>query len=74
MSHIQSFQNQDFGKLTVIEQDGEPYFIGLEVAKMPGYANPSKAIVMHVSEEGKKVRHDGTFPKWESVPVEDRTH
>lgn len=52
---IQVFENVDFGKVRIIELDGEPWFIGKDVAIILGYSNINKAIQMHVDEEDKKV-------------------
>lgn len=52
---IQVFESVDFGKVRIIELDGEPWFIGKDVAIILGYSNINKAIQMHVDEEDKKV-------------------
>jgi len=41
------FENDDFGKLTVIYKDDEPWFIGREVAAILGYKNTAEAIKDH---------------------------
>ena len=51
ISNLKTFENKNFGKLTVIEKDGEFFFIANEVATMLGYVNPRKAIYDHVDEE-----------------------
>lgn len=53
MSNLITFENMKFGKLTVIEKDGEFFFIGKEVAEKLGYINPSKAVIAHVEEDDK---------------------
>ena len=52
-NRIQRFKNMNFGELTVIEKDGEFFFIAKEVASMLGYTNPHKAIRDHVEIEDK---------------------
>ena len=52
-NQIQQFQNQHFGKLTVIEIDGEFFFIGKEVAELLGYKNTSRDVNRHVDEEDR---------------------
>lgn len=47
------FENQNFGKLTVIEKDGEFFFIGNEVAEKLGYSNYRKAVMVHVDDADK---------------------
>ncbi len=53
MNEITEFENTDFGNLTVIKQDGEIYFIGNEVAKILGYSNYRKAVMVHIDDEDK---------------------
>ena len=61
MSSLITFENMEFGKLTVIEKDGEFFFIGKEVAEKLGYANTRDALVRHVDTDDKAdvVFHDG---------------
>lgn len=54
-TNIQVFENVDFGKVRIIEMNGEPWFVGKDVAEILGYSNINKAIQMHVDEEDKKV-------------------
>lgn len=54
-TNIQVFENVDFGKVRIVEVNGEPYFVGKDVAEILGYSNINKAIQMHVDEEDKKV-------------------
>lgn len=54
MSKLITFENMKFGKLTVIEKDGEFFFIGKEVAEKLGYINPHKAIRNHIDSEDKR--------------------
>ena len=39
MNNILQFNNKEFGELTVIEKDGEFFFLGKEVAEKLGYHN-----------------------------------
>ncbi len=50
---IQVFENKEFGKVRTTEVNGEPYFVGKDVAAILGYTNPSKAIADHVDDEDK---------------------
>ena len=49
------FKNGDFSQLRTMEVNGEPWFVGKDVAEALGYSNPSKAVIDHVDEEDKKV-------------------
>lgn len=53
MNNLQIFKNTEFGEVRVIEKDGEPWFVGKDVAEILGYADPNKAIAMHIDEEDK---------------------
>ena len=54
MNELKIFENPEFGKVRTIEIDGEPYFVGKDVAIILGYAKPRNAIATHVDEEDKK--------------------
>ena len=41
------FESQEFGKLTVVEIEGKPWFIGREVATMLGYTDTAQAVKLH---------------------------
>ena len=55
MNEIKVFENVDFGKVRIIEQNGEPWFVGKDVATILGYSETAKAIRTHVDEEDKGV-------------------
>ncbi|HFQ1681501.1 TPA: phage antirepressor [Staphylococcus aureus] len=54
---MQALQTFNFEELPVrtLEVDGEPYFIGKDVADILGYANGRDALSKHVDEDDKKV-------------------
>ena len=54
-NEIKIFENSDFGKVRTMEIDGEPYFVGKDVAEILGYTNTSKAIADHVDSDDKGV-------------------
>ena len=43
----------EFGNLRTLTIDGEPWFVGNDVAEALGYANPRNAVPNHVSDEDK---------------------
>lgn len=49
------FKNSEFGEVRVVMRDGEPWFVGADLAKMLGYTNLQKAIRDHVDEDDKGV-------------------
>lgn len=55
VSSMEIFENEEFGRLSLILLNDEPMFLGKEVASVLEYSNPSKAISDHVDEEDRKV-------------------
>jgi len=53
MYEIKIFNNEQFGQIRVIDQNGEPWFVGKEIATILGYKNPQEAIRTHVEDEDK---------------------
>ena len=44
MNEIKIFDNPEFGKVRTMEINGEPYFVGKDVAEILGYNNTKNAI------------------------------
>lgn len=55
MKEMQIFKNDDFGKIRATEIDGEPWFVGKDIAEVLGYSNPRKAMGDHIDDEDKGV-------------------
>ena len=55
MNEMTVFQNPDFGAVRSLTMDGEPWFVGKDVATALGYAIPQKAVRDHVDDEDKGV-------------------
>ena len=53
MNNIEIFKNAEFGEVRTLTVDGEPYFVGKDVAEILGYSNTQKAIRDHVDDEDK---------------------
>lgn len=53
MNELQIFDNPEFGKIRTVERDGEPWFVGKDVAAALGYSNVRNAVPAHVDEEDK---------------------
>ena len=51
--HQMVFDNADFGEVRTVVIDGEPWFVGKDVAQCLGYTNPSKALADHVDDDDK---------------------
>ena len=54
MNEIKVFDNPEFGKVRTMEINGEPYFVGKDVAEILGYTKARNAIASHVDSEDKK--------------------
>lgn len=44
MNHLKIFENSEFGKIRALEIDGDPWFVGKDVAEALGYSNSRDAI------------------------------
>lgn len=54
MNQLKVFENSEFGPMRTIAIDGEPWFVGKDVALALGYSNASKAVMAHVDEDDKR--------------------
>ena len=50
MCETLTFQNSSF-KIHQVVVDGEPWFRGKDIAKVLGYQNTTKAIIVHVDDD-----------------------
>lgn len=55
MNEIQIFNNKEFGNIRTVNIDGEPWFVGKDVAEALGYSNSRKALADHVHDDDKGV-------------------
>ena len=46
-NQLQIFKNNEFGEIRMIEVDGRPYAVGVDIARALEYSNPSKAVIQH---------------------------
>lgn len=53
MNEMKVFNNAEFGKIRTLNRDGEPWFVGKDVATALGYKDSVNALKSHVSEEDK---------------------
>ena len=60
MDELKTFENAELGAVRTLLIDGEPYFVGKDVAEILGYTNPQKAIRDHVDDEDKTVNESFT--------------
>ena len=50
---LEIFKSEEFGEIRVLEQNGEPWFVGKDVAKTLDYKEPHKAVVKHTDEDDR---------------------
>lgn len=55
MTDLQIFKNPEFGEIRTIEKDGEPWFVGKDVAAALGYEKPTDAVRKHVDVEDRGI-------------------
>lgn len=51
MNEVKIFNNEEFGEVRTVIIDGEPWFVGRDVAKSLGYAKPEGAIRNNVDKD-----------------------
>ena len=58
---IQVFENNDFGKVRVVERDGEPWFVAADVCRALDVVNSRDAVArLDADEKNTVVFTDGT--------------
>lgn len=60
-NQLKIFEHPDFGRVRTTTVDGEPWFVGKDIAEALGYSNPRKALADHVDEEDKGVTKRDTL-------------
>lgn len=62
MNELKIFENPAFGQVRIVERDGEPWFVGKDVAQALGYSDTADALKKHVDEEDKELLKPGEMP------------
>lgn len=57
MDGIKTFTNKEFGTVRTIVKDGEPWFVGKDVALALGYSDTNNAIKTHCKKDGVVIHH-----------------
>lgn len=55
MNEVKLFESEEFGLVRTVVIDGEPWFVGRDVAKSLGYAKPQNAIRDNVDEDDARI-------------------
>lgn len=53
MNEVQIFNNPEFGEIRSVLVEGEPWFVGRDVAEALGYEKPTDAVRKHVDKEDR---------------------
>ncbi len=61
MNNLAIYENEEFGTVRTVVVDGEPWFVGKDVAEALGYSNSRKALLDHVDDEDKGVTNCDTL-------------
>ena len=72
MNELMIFNNPEFGEIRTVEVNGEPWFVGKDVATALGYGEGkslANAVANHVDEEDKGVSEILTPGGKQTVPV-----
>ncbi|HIW14884.1 MAG TPA: phage antirepressor KilAC domain-containing protein [Firmicutes bacterium] len=69
MNELKIFENPTFGQVRIVEREGEPWFVGKDVAQALGYKNPQEAIRTHVDEEDRGVSEILTPGGKQNIPI-----
>ena len=51
MNELTVFKNKEFGSIRTVQIEGQPYFVGKDVATILGYAKPLNALAAHIDED-----------------------
>lgn len=61
MANIQIFTSPEFGDIRTVDQNGEPWFVGKDVAAALGYSDTFGALKKHVDEQDKQNCQNDSF-------------
>lgn len=62
MQEMMIFNNAEFGQMRSVMIDGEPWFVGKDVAEALGYSNTNAALTNHVESEDKMMGSQNATP------------
>lgn len=69
MNELQVFNNAELGSVRTTTINGEPFFVGKDVAGILGYSNGRKALIDHVDAEDKGVTKCDTLGGTQELTV-----
>ena len=68
LNELQVFNSEEFGDIRTMNIDGQPWFVGFDVADALGYKNQSDAIMKHVAEEDRRLIQKSQITTLADVP------
>lgn len=71
VTNVVVFNNPEFGEVRTVAIDGEPWFVGKDVALILGYTNPQKALRDHVDDEDKTLNESFTVNGTKGVLINE---
>ena len=75
MNDLAIFENPEFGHIRGLKIEGEPWFVGKDIAEALGYKKPANALATHVDNEDKQfvMIPQGTEPRNGALSPESKT-
>ena len=72
-NQLQIFTNEEFGEIRMVEVNGKPYAVGVDIARALEYSNPSKAVIQHCKGITKLgIPSEGGIQETNVIPEGDR--
>ena len=69
MHELTVFEKAEFGKVRVVEYEGQPWFVASDVAKALGYANPQEATREHCKKVNKITQSSESLTSVNCPPI-----
>lgn len=66
---LQIFENKEFGKVRVLEIDGQPWFVGKDITDVLQYGNSRQALKTNVDDEDKGVHSVDTLGGKQKITI-----
>lgn len=74
MNDLAIFENPEFGHIRGLKIEGDPWFVGKDIAEALGYKKPANALATHVDNEDKQfvMIPQGTEPRNRALSPESK--
>ena len=70
MNQLEIFRNREFGEIRTVTIDGDPWFVGKDVAEILGYERPTKAVSDRVDiEDRDEVPIQDSIGRMQNTPI-----